>query len=145
MNQHKKNNDNTETSVLAVNWLRILVSALIISGLWSSWAFFVNYEYGFEVRSKAGMTQGGVSFFVAFFMTLLLEYLYGLFADPIWRIILSVVATMSIVIGFTGFAHIIMQTPEIIGTMALPCLAGTVYSIIYCLKLRQEQGHISEC
>lgn len=122
--------------IAASHWLRAFISAMTIALLWAGWAVYINYEHGFEARVHAAIAQGSVSFSVAFFMSLLLEYFRGFFTRPHLRILVPVIATMSIVIVLTAIAHLLMKTPEIVNTMAFPSFMGTVYCTIYCLKNR---------
>ncbi|WP_045859462.1 hypothetical protein [Teredinibacter purpureus] len=121
------------------SWVRALTSALVIGSFWSAWAAYINADHGSAAQLNAAFAQGSVSFVITFFMTILLETLFSLCRHPYARVIIPIFGTMGIVIIVTTFAHVIMGTPEIINTMAAPCIAGTVYCSVYVFKLTRQR------
>lgn len=115
--------------------VRALVSATVIGSLFFAWATLVNWGHGMEQALRAGFGQGGVSFLVSMSMAFMLEYLFFLPANKALRIPFAVASTMSIVIGVSALVHILIGTPEIIRTIALPFLMGVVYTSLYSVRL----------
>ncbi|WP_018417062.1 hypothetical protein [Teredinibacter turnerae] len=120
---------------------RALLSATVIGTLFLCWATFVNWQHGAHAAIHAGIGQGGVSFVMSMSMAFMLEFLFFLPSNKLVRIPFAVVITMLVVTAFTTLVHLIIGTPEIIKTMALPIMMGIGYTTLYCLRLsRMEVG-----
>lgn len=115
--------------------VRALISAVTIGSLFFFWAMFVNWGHGLDQALRAGAGQGSVSFTVSMSMAFMLEFFYFLPENKSLRIPFSVVMTMSIVIAVTAVVHVLIGTPEIIRTMALPFVMGVVYTSVYGFRL----------
>lgn len=116
--------------------VRALMSAMVIGNLFFLWAMFVNWEHGLEQAVRAGAGQGFVSFMMSMSMAFMLEYFFflpGIYNNL--RIPFAVMVTMSVVIGATAVVHVLIGTPEIIKTMALPFIMGVGYTSLYCFRL----------
>jgi hypothetical protein len=112
-----------------------LLSATIIGSMFFAWATYVNWGHGLELAFRSGAGQGTVSFVVSMSMAFMLEYFFFLPVRKLFRIPFAVVSTMSIVVAVTVVVHVLIGTPEIITTMALPFFMGVVYTSLYSVRL----------
>ncbi len=76
-------------------------------------------------------------------MAFMLEFLFFLPANKLVRIPFAVVVTMLVVTALTTLVHLIIGTPEIIKTMALPIMMGIGYTTLYCLRLSRMDASAS--
>jgi hypothetical protein len=117
---------------------RALISATVIGSLFFCWTVFVNWSHGSAQAFQAGAGQGTVSFLVSLSMAFILEYLYFLPGlKPGLRIPLAVSVTMLVITAVTASVHLLIGTPEILKTMALPVFMGLNYTTLYCIRLRR--------
>lgn len=115
---------------------RALLSATAIGSMFFLWAVFVNWGHGLEQAVRAGAGQGSVSFIISMSMAFMLEFLFFLPGiDKTLRIPFAVMVTMSVVIGASIMVHMLIGTPEIIKTIALPFIMGMSYTSLYCFRL----------
>ncbi len=121
------------------DWGRALIPALAIGVVWGGWASYVNAGHGYDAQRNAALAQGGISFVVTFFMTILLNFFFVKISRPFARIAAPIFLTMSIVVALTAIVHVVMGTPEIVATLAGPCFAGTLYCFTYILKLMHQE------
>ncbi len=121
---------------------RSLISACIGFAFYGSWAVFVNFMHGKESALKAGLVQGGYSFILTFFMTILLEAIYQKARRVISvkniAITVTVLASCSLAFSGSWFVNYLSGTPEIFNTVILGYIFGGLYSIIYTIGLARE-------
>lgn len=126
---------------------RSLVSALVGFVGYGVWAFMVNQMHGWQVGLKAAVVQGSYSFLVTLLMTLLLESIYKRLV--IFRsnrkssvgdstrlaAICTIVIVCFILYTSSWLINYIAGTPEIFHTVILGYIIGTVYTVLYTIKL----------
>ncbi len=121
---------------------RSLISALIGFAFYGAWAIFVNFMHGKESAIKAGLVQGGYSFILTFFMTLLLEAIYlralHFLKSELAAIVITVVTSCTIVFSGSWLVNYLSGTPEIFNTVILGYIFGGLYSIAYTIGLAKE-------
>ncbi len=125
---------------------RSLISACVGFAFYGSWAIFVNFMHGKESALKAGLVQGGYSFILTFFMTLLLEAIFHralrFLGMQMLAILLTVFVSCSIVFSGSWLVNYLSGTPEIFNTVILGYIFGGLYSMAYTVGLAKETSNL---
>lgn len=120
---------------------RSIVSGLFGFAAYGGWAFYVNYAHGLDAAAKAAFTQGSYSFTVTLVMTLLMEYLFRLLANPMLRFCATFFGTCALLYSTSWGVNVLAGTPEIFMTILPGIIIGTVYTFIYTLSLVRLQAN----
>ncbi|MCZ8341496.1 MAG: hypothetical protein O9301_00550 [Leptospira sp.] len=114
--------------------LRSILSAVVFTSLWSTWAYFANVNFGSEYAKKAAITQGSFTLINSFVYTLILEFLLNHFeGKKHWIAFLIPNLIVSIVLPLL---HIKRGTPNVFFTV-LPVLL-LIYLISGIYTYRKE-------
>nr|WP_306458764.1 hypothetical protein [Aliarcobacter lanthieri] len=103
--------------------------------LWSSWTYFVNYEY--DNRYISSFFQGLASFLITIFMVQLIIVFNKIFENSsIYTIAtLTVMVTSSIV--YIG--HLIINTQNIFYTISPTIIVAFIFSIFIAKRYKESQ------
>lgn len=113
---------------------RAVLAGLFMAALWSTWGFYVNYEYGEAIAMRAAVTQGVLNFTFNMIGVYILEFMYGIFWGPtIVRCAMAIVGTFSITTSSVYLGHYLSGTPEIVMTIGPAISVAFVFSIIYLI------------
>lgn len=124
---------------------RSIVSGLFGFLAYGGWAFFVNYDHGLHAATKAAFTQGSYSFAVTLVMTLFMEYLFRLLANPTLRFCVTFFGTCAVLYSTSWGVNALAGTPEIFMTILPGIIIGTAYTFGYTLSLtRLQTGKAAE-
>lgn len=114
--------------------LRSLLSAVVFTSLWSSWAYFANANFGSEYAKKAAFTQGSFTLINSFVYTVILEFLLNRFeGKKRWIAFFTPNLIVTIVLPLL---HIKRGTPNVFFTV-LPVLL-IIYLISGLYTYRRE-------
>lgn len=119
---------------------RSFISALTGFIFYGGWAYFVHYDYGYNVALKAFCTQGLVSFSVTLVLTQSMEMLYRCFTDPRVAYWSTAVIISLLVMVFSYTINVIVGTPEVIMTI----LPGSIISSMYTFSYVRLLSHIHQ-
>ncbi|QKF58356.1 hypothetical protein [Aliarcobacter lanthieri] len=111
------------------------LSAILAFILWSSWTYFVNYEY--DNRYISSFFQGLASFLITIFMVQLIIVFNKIFENSsIYTIAtLTVMVTSSIV--YIG--HLIINTQNIFYTISPTIIVAFIFSIFIAKRYKESQ------
>lgn len=121
------------------SFTRSIVSGLLGFLAYGGWACYANYDYGLEVATKAAFTQGSYSFIVTLVMTLFMEALFRLIANPTLRFCVTFFGTCAVLYTTSWGVNALMGTPEIFMTILPGIIIGTAYTFGYTLSLSRLQ------
>ena len=114
---------------------RVLVMGAGAFVLYGGWAFHANYDYGVDVRLRAGFVQGSATFVSTLVLTTAMEVVFRR-CEPgrarFWITALGPQLAMTLV---TIGVHTLAGTPEILATIAPPFVIGGIYAAVYTYKL----------
>lgn len=113
--------------------LRGLVSGLIFTVLWSSWAYYANSGSGPAAAEKAAITQGSFTIINAFLFTVIMEYLFSVGKSPMMRFLLAFLLPNAIVIVVLSSIHYYRGTPNVFITVAPSLTIVAALSLAYVL------------
>ena len=126
---------------------RSFVSAIIGFVFYGGWAYFVHFDYGFTVASKAFLTQGLISFSITLILTHFMEKVYGWIPSPRLAYWFTAV-TASILVAFISCSiNMLVGTPETFLTVLPGIIVSAVYSFSYTKALsviyRQKESNLN--
>lgn len=110
-----------------------IFSAIVAFSFWGGWAYFVNRTDNGSEGIISGLTQGGMSFIITFFMATLVTYLYqkinylSLFIAPL--------LTVAITGGLLSSVHLLVLTPNIFYTIAPTLIVSYFFCFFVAFKL----------
>ncbi len=113
--------------------MRGLLSGLIFTTLWSSWAYYANSGAGSAAAEKAAVTQGSFTIINAFLFTVIMEYLFFIGRSPLMRFLLAFALPNSIVIVVLSSIHYFRGTPNVLATVAPSLTIVAALSLVYVL------------
>jgi hypothetical protein len=114
-------------------------SLLIAAGafiVYSGWAVYANWEYGFHKCFVASLTQGTISFLSTAFMTMGMEEVFHRMDTGVLRFITTALGPQTMVAIITATSHYVVGTPEILVTMAPSLIIGTTFCILYTARMQ---------
>lgn len=103
---------------------------------YGGWAYFVNMGHGQDLATMVGLVQGGYSFALTFFMTLLTEWLFRKCNGRL-AMIMTIVCTALFIMPYV--IHILIGTPEILMTILPGFVMGTFYTGFYVTGLKKVE------
>ncbi len=115
--------------------IRSLLSCIAALLCYGGWAFYANQDYGFNVASKAALTQGSYSFILTLLLSGVMEYFYRIWRRQKWRYPITVGATCLTLYATSWGVNALLGTPEILVTIFPGAVIGTVYTVCYCMVL----------
>lgn len=118
---------------------RALTMALGAILLWAPWAAWANYEYGWEVASRAAITQSSLSFFITLFMTFSIEAIAARQYSPWRQWSYSILGPCAVVLFLLVTVHLWAGTPNWLLTIAPSVLIGVVYTSAYSFWRSQRE------
>ena len=119
---------------------RSIVSGVAGFVVYGGWAFYANYDHGVDAAMKAAFTQGCYSFTVTLVMTLLMEALFRLLANPTLRFCVTFFGTCAVLYSTSWGVNVLAGTPEIFMTILPGVIIGTAYTLGYTLSLLRMQA-----
>jgi len=115
--------------------IRGLLSGLLFTVLWSTWAYFANLSHGEEAASRAAYTQGSFTIINAFFYTMFMEYMFALGKTPAKRFMLAFVVPNLLVTTILSGLHYVRGTPNLLTTVGLLLVFIYTLSLVYVLVI----------
>lgn len=112
---------------------RGMLSGLIFTLLWSSWAYYVNSLFGEYIAMRAAITQGSFTIVNAFFYTVFMEYMFAKRSSRLSRFGLAFILPNVIVSIVLIGLHLVRETPNISATALPPILIVCSLSLTYVL------------
>jgi len=115
--------------------IRSLISAVTGFLFYGGWAYFVHMDHGFDISSKAFLTQGTISFCVTLVLTQFMELAFA-YAKS-WKFVYWFVAilTSALVAIISLSINLWVGTPEVLLTILPGLIISTVYSFSYSRAL----------
>jgi hypothetical protein len=126
--------------VTAGGALRSLGAGLAGFVVYGGWAYWANLGHGQAMGMRAGLLQGGYSFALTFFSTLMMEWLYRRCAGHAHARLLTIAATGAILLAVPATLHMLAGTPEILMTVAPGFAIGMVYTTVYVTALARVEA-----
>ncbi|MEE8266472.1 MAG: hypothetical protein V3R62_09005 [Acidiferrobacterales bacterium] len=116
-----------------------LIPAVGAAILWGTWALYANYEHSLSTGAVAALTQAIAAFFLTFYISLSVAFLFDRCGKSVWKVICPVVGTVGVQGTLLVLIHYYAKTPEILKTTALPIALATLYCsyLTYLLFRRQ--------
>ena len=124
----------------AAGALRSLGAGLAGFVVYGGWAYWANLSHGQAMGLRAGLLQGGYSFALTFFSTLLMEWLYRRCAGRPHARLLTIASTGVILLVVPVTLHMLAGTPEILMTIAPGFAIGMVYTATYVTALARVEA-----
>jgi len=120
-----------------------MLSALMAFLLWGSWSYYINDNNTDYSGIISGLTQGTASLMITLFMLRFVTYLYHQYQHPVAKQLMPAIVTVSITSLCLVSIHTLIDTPNILYTVA-PALS---VAFVFCLytafklhKINQLQG-----
>ena len=103
--------------------------------------------HGMGAGLKAACVQGGYSFTLTFFMTILVEGIFRIVSriSVIQGLInwITIIITCAIIFSTSWWINVMAGTPEIFNTVILGYIIGGIYSASYVYGLARAQRNIA--
>jgi ABC-type antimicrobial peptide transport system permease subunit len=112
-----------------------IFSAFVAFSFWGAWAYFVNQTETGSEGIISGLTQGGLSFIITFFMATLVTFLYqkvnylSLFIAPFLTVVITGILLASV--------HTLVSTPNIFYTIAPTLIVSFFFCFFIAYKLKE--------
>ena len=107
-----------------------LVHAAFAFAAMGSWAMFANREHGVAAMLVGGAVQGALSACITLCLKHIIENLVLMFAGWLSRI-MPVIICFLLSLFLLSAIHILMGTPEVLTTIAIPLSVSTLYAAAY--------------
>ena len=120
-------------------WLRSLFIAILASGFWAAWAFFINQEV-IEQGIRAAITQGLFSFAMTFVFATLVEWLYARGGTKFERYLRTTLVPTGSIAFLLPLTHWVRNTPNIVETVTPPILLAAVYCLVFVYGREKATG-----
>ena len=104
-----------------------LIPAVGAAILWGTWALYANYEHSLSTGTVAALTQAIAAFFLTFYISLSVAFLFDRCGKSVWKVICPVVGTVGVQGTLLVLFHYYAKAPEIVRTTALPIARATLY------------------
>ena len=115
------------------------LSAFFALTLWGSWSFYVNSQQaGFKAGLISGIAQGICSFLITLFMTFLIEKQFNYYRANLTKFILPPVITVLFTGSCLVVVHLLIQTPDIIKTIAPALTVALIFAFFTNIKLYKQ-------
>lgn len=114
---------------------RVLITAFSASIFYGIWAFFANYSAQNAITSA--LVQFVASFVFGTIMAMIVEWVFEHTKPPL-RFVVSAFAPYSLVLVLFFIIHYLINTENIIQTLLPNAIIGTLYFVIYCIKLEKQ-------
>tara|TARA_R110001583_G_scaffold67490_6_gene192885 strand:- start:258 stop:632 length:375 start_codon:yes stop_codon:yes gene_type:complete len=111
-----------------------IFSAFVAFSFWGGWAYFINRTDTGVEGIISGLTQGGMSFIITFFMATLVTYLYQkinylkLFIAPFLTVLITGLLLASV--------HLLVSTPNVFYTIAPTLIVSFFFCLFIAYKLK---------
>lgn len=117
-----------------------LISAILAFLLWGGWAFYINSQNSMRTGIISGLGQGTASFLITLFMVRVVARIYHRIHQPVLKLFLPAVLTVSLTSLCLVIIHTLLGTPHILKTI-LPALT---VAFIFCLYTSFQLQRISK-
>jgi peptidoglycan/LPS O-acetylase OafA/YrhL len=107
---------------------------------YGSWAAFANRAHGADAALRAFVVQGCSSAFVTSTIAAVIEWAHARLPRTRASALLAVSFGALFATAFHCGLHLVMGTPELLRTVAVPVLASVVYASGYVTTLRALAG-----
>ena len=118
--------------------MKQIMIALIAAVAYGSWAFYANWQHAYAAGIKAACVQGLLSFSVTFVMTVAMEWVFRSCQQEQIRFLLTAFVPLSCILLLMASVHLAVGTPDIIKTITPSAIAGSIYCVVYTLRLNTE-------
>lgn len=102
------------------------------------WTLFANRAHGLEAAWRPAVVQGVISGAITLALKRVLEAVAGRLAGPA-AYMLPPLATASVILAVLICVHVMIGTPEVARTIAVPWSVSTLYAILYTAALVRER------
>ena len=119
---------------------RCLLSAIAGFFFYGGWAYFVNFDYGLGIASKAFVTQGIISFCITLVLTQFMEYFFNLFSSVSLAFWTTSIITSSLVVLTSSIINVIVGTPEVLITILPGAILSAIYTFSYSRFLYKNRS-----
>lgn len=116
-------------------FIRGIISGIVFTALWSTWAYYANLAHRAELAKKASITQGSFTIINAFIYTILVEYLFSIGKTKFVRIVLAFVLPNILVTILLTSLHHLRGTPNVLATVTPSLTIIYALSLIYVLVI----------
>lgn len=117
-----------------------LLSASFAFVIWGSWAYFMNYQYGFYAGMLAGLIQGTASFIITLFLVHAVTYLFSRFTDYFCQLFLPAIITVTCTGTCLASIHALVGTPAIFHTITPAITVAFFFCVFTAIKLLRTQN-----
>ncbi len=120
-------------------WLRSLSIAILASGFWAAWAFFINREV-IEQGVRAAVTQGSFSFAMTFVFVALVEWNYARGGTKFGLYLRTTLVPAGSIAFLLPLTHWVRNTPNIVETVTPPILLAAAYCLVFVYGREKTTG-----
>lgn len=125
------------SQLLANKWCRITFSALAGLVGYGAWAYWINLNHGHAAAMKALFVQGGYSFVLTFFLSVVIEVLFQRWGHLRYGIVLVGVLVCCLLYSLSWFINVLAMTPELLWTILPGATISTIFTISYLIGLKE--------
>ncbi|WP_111860164.1 hypothetical protein [Acinetobacter sp. CFCC 10889] len=119
------------------------LSAFFAFLLWGSWSFYINMSQGsLKAGIISGLAQGICSFIITLVITHLIEKQFNFYQAQGLKLLLPPICTVLFTGSILVLVHHLIQTPNILKTVAPALTVAFIFAFVTNLKLYKQYQNV---
>ena len=115
-----------------------LVSAIGAFVVWGAWAYYINRDVDTSVRLVSATTQGTASLIITLAIVRLVSSIFNRLPRKLFSILIAAVCSVLCTGSCLVAIHMIVGTPEILGTVSPPLTVAFLFCLFTAYKLYSD-------